>query len=222
LSKYENCSIHPTAIVYDGVSLGAGTIVGAYAIVGEPPHDKNPGEIETLIGENSNIRSHSVIYAGNTIGDGFQTGHKANIRELNTIGSRVSIGTHSIVEHHVEIRDGVRIHSNVFIPEFSILEEGAWIGPNVVFTNVMHPLCPDAKNCLKGPRIESYAKIGANSTLTPGVIIGEMALVGAASVVVNDVEPHSVVAGNPAKKIKMINDLGCKYNIRDAPYDGSE
>jgi acetyltransferase-like isoleucine patch superfamily enzyme len=204
------------------VKLGAGTVVGPYVIIGELPRGKAHGELETVIGKNSNIRSHSVIYAGNTIGDGFQTGHKVNIRELNTIGKKVSIGTHSVVEHHVEIQDEVRIHSNVFIPEFSILETGAWIGPNVVFTNAMHPMCPDVKDCLKGPTIRKHAKIGANSTLLPDIIIGEMALIGAASVVVKDVEPRAVVVGNPAKKIKMIDDLGCNYDIRDAPYSGGD
>lgn len=210
--------IHPTAIIHDGVNLGKGVSVGPFSIIGEPPRGKELGELETIIGNNGTIRSHTVIYAGNKIGEGFQTGHKANIRELNTIGNDVSVGTHTIIEHHVEIQDGVRMHSNVFIPEYSVLEEKAWVGPNVVFTNAIHPVCPDAKQCLIGPRIKKNAKIGANATLLPGIVVGEMALIGAGSVVVKDVEPRTVVAGNPAKVIKDIDDLRCQYEIRDAPY----
>jgi UDP-3-O-[3-hydroxymyristoyl] glucosamine N-acyltransferase len=61
---------------------------------------------ETIIGNGAVIRSHTVIYAGNVIGDRFQTGNKANIRELNRIGNDVSIGTLSVVEHHVVWRTG--------------------------------------------------------------------------------------------------------------------
>lgn len=222
MADFKNCMIHPTAIIHENVQLGDGTVVGPYAIIGEPPRGTEPGDLKTTIGADSVIRSHSVIYAGNIIGDNFQTGHKANIRELNNIGSNVTIGTHSIVEHHVGIANGVRIHSNAFIPEFSVLEEGSWVGPNVVFTNAKHPLCPDAKECLKGPTIKKGAKIGANATLAPGVIIGEMALVGAGALVVHDVAPRAVVVGNPAKTIKTIDDLECDYGVRNQPYDESD
>jgi len=119
----------------------------------------------------------------------------------------VSIGSHSVVEHHVTIADRVRIHSNVFIPEYSILDEGAWIGPCVVFTNALYPLSPDAKKTLKGPHVCAGAKIGANATLLPGITIGRNALVGAGAVVVNDVPDGKVVVGNPAHIIKDVFEL---------------
>src|SRR3982750_3101310 len=106
------------------------------------------------------------------IGANFQTGHGVMIRELNEIGDNVSVGTHSVIEHHVKIGNRVRIHSNAFIPEFSVIEDGAWIGPNVVFTNALYPLSPNAKDNLKGPHVMSDAKIGANSTLLPDVRVG--------------------------------------------------
>ncbi len=91
------------------------------------------------IGSGALIRSHTVIYAGSVIGDRFMAGHGALVREENEIGDRVSIGSHSVVEHHVRLADGVRIHTGAFVPEFSILEEGAWLGPHVVFTNARLP-----------------------------------------------------------------------------------
>ena len=193
--------------LYENVALGAGSVVEDFCIVGTPPRGAAAGALATVIGDGSVIRSHTVIYAGNTIGRNFQTGNKVNIRESNRIGNNVSIGTLSVIEHHVEIADNVRIHTQVFIPEYSVLEEGCWIGPNVVFTNAKYPLSPGVKDSLAGPIIRKGAKIGANSTLLPGVVIGENALVGAGSVVVRDVPAGAVVVGNPARVIRQVSEL---------------
>ena len=193
--------------VYENVVLGQGSVMEDYCILGTPPRHVREGELPTIIGNGAVLRSHTVIYAGNVIGRNFQTGNKVNIRESNRIGDDVSVGTLSVIEHHVEIRDNVRIHTQAFIPEFSILEEGCWIGPNVVLTNAKYPLSPGVKDHLAGPVIRRGAKIGANATLLPGVIIGEYALVGAGAVVVRDVLPGTVVAGNPARVIRQVADL---------------
>ena len=193
--------------LYNNVLLGAGTVVEDFSIIGAPPRGKRDGELPTTIGDDSVIRSHTVIYAGNVIGAHFQTGNKVNIRESNRIGNNVSIGTLSVIEHHVEIADNVRIHTQVFIPEYSVLEEGCWIGPNVVFTNAKYPVSPGVKDSLVGPIIRKGAIIGANVTLLPGVTIGERALIGAGSVVVRDVPAGAVVVGNPARVTRQISEL---------------
>ncbi len=143
----------------------------------------------TVIGPGSTLRSHTVIYAGNTIGARFPTGHHALVREANTIGDDVSIGSLSVVEHHVTIGDGVRIHSQCFVPEYSVLEPGAWLGPRVTLTNAPFPRCPDVSRCLAGVTIGRDARVGANVTILPGVHIGERALIGAGAVVTRDVPP---------------------------------
>ena len=214
-------SLMDTFRLHAGVSLGANCIIGDFCIIGVPPARVRDGEMETHIGPDAVLRSHTVIYAGNVIGARFATGHGALIRESNEIGDDVSVGSHSIVEHHVRIADRVRIHSGAFIPEFSILEEGCWIGPHVVFTNVLHPLCPEVSKCIHGPTIRAGAKIGANSTILPRIAVGEMALVAAGSVVTHDVPPRAVVAGNPARVIKTIDDLGCPWEYIAHPYPGA-
>lgn len=201
-----------TARVYQNVFLPSDAILGAFVIIGEPPRGKREGELATRIGARALIRSHTVIYAGNTIGDDFQTGHGVLVREENTIGNNVSIGSHSIVEHHVIIGNNVRLHSNVFVPEFCILEDDCWLGPNVVLTNARYPRSRRAKQELKGAVIKRGAKIGANATVLPGVIIGENALVGAGAVVVHDVPPQAVVVGNPARIIKQVTEIEA-YNV---------
>ncbi len=193
--------------IYAGVDLGTGSTVEDYCILGVPPRGKKPGDLDTIIGTSSLIRSHTIIYAGNTIGNNFQTGNKANIRELNEIGDNVSIGTLSVIEHHIKIGNNVRIHSQAFVPEYSVLEDDSWLGPNVVLTNAKYPISPVAKESLKGPTIGKGAKIGANATILPGIQIGCNALVGAGSVVVGDVPDGAVVVGNPARIIKTVSDL---------------
>lgn len=199
--------IAKTSQIYKNVKIGKNVLIEDFCIIGIPPRGYMDGELETIIGDNSLIRSGTVIYAGNKIGDNFQTGHKANIREFNNIGSNVSIGTLSVIEHHVDIEDNVRIHTQVFIPEFTKLEKECWIGPNVVFTNAMYPKSPNVKDSLKGPIIRQRAIIGANSTLLPGVSIGEDAVIGAGSVVTKNVEAENVVCGNPAKLLKTKKEL---------------
>ncbi len=193
--------------IYPNVEMGEGVEIDDFVIIGKPPKGKQPGEIKTIIGDNAVIRSHTVIYAGNKIGCSFQSGHHVTIRECNDIGDNVSIGTGSCVEHHVEIRDNVRIHSQAFVPEYSVLEENCWIGPNVVLTNAKYPRSRNVKEELKGPVIKENAKIGANSTILPGRIIGKNSLVGAGTVVVKDVPDKSVVVGNPGKMIGSIDDI---------------
>ena len=189
--------IAKTAIIHPNVQIGKDVVIEDYCIIGVPI--KSTETEKTVIGDNAIIRSHTVIYAGNVIGDYFQTGNKANIRELNRIGNNVSIGTLSVVEHHVVIGHDVRIHTQVFIPEHSRLEDGCWIGPNVVLTNARYPKAPDAKQTLQGPIIQCNAKIGANVTVLPGINVGKGSLVGAGSVVSKDVPPGIVVIGNPAR-----------------------
>jgi acetyltransferase-like isoleucine patch superfamily enzyme len=193
--------------LYPNVLLGEGAQLDEFVILGKPPRGKADGELALMIGAGAVIRSHTVIYAGNSIGAGLQTGHHVTIREENQIGAGVSIGTGSIVEHHVKIGDGVRLHSRVFVPEMSVLEDGCWLGPGVVITNARYPLSKGVKDRLIGAHIEKGAKIGANATILPGVRIGEQALVGAGSVVLKDVPSKAVVAGNPARFIRWIDDI---------------
>jgi len=204
--------------VYPNVSIGENAQIGDYVIIGLPPIAKEQGELKTVVRDNAVIRSHTVIYAGSIIGSNLRTGHGVMIREECTVGDNVSLGTHSIVEHHVRIGNGVRIHSHAFIPEYSFLEERCWIGPNVVLTNVLHPSCPKAKECWKGPTIRRDAKVGANATILADITIGVGALVGAGAVVVADVPDGKVVVGNPARVIKDVSELICPYQLIDRPY----
>lgn len=197
-------SIASTAIIYPNVVLGNGVIIEDFCIIGAP--SRNNSGTKTIIGANSVIRSHTVIYEGNNIGSNFQTGNKTNIRENNHIGNDVSIGTLSVIEHSTKIGNKVRIHSQSFIPEYSVLEDECWIGPNVTLTNAKYPNSPNAKNTLIGPVIKNKAIIGAHSVILPGITIETHTLIGAGSVVCKNTKAFSIYMGNPAQYIKSIND----------------
>jgi acetyltransferase-like isoleucine patch superfamily enzyme len=207
--------IATTAVVHANVQLGDGGNVEDFVVIGAGSLGPTGEPLPTRIGESARIRSHSVIYGGNAIGDRFQTGHGVLVREANEIGDDVSVGSHTVIEHHVRIGDGARIHSNAFIPEYSVIEAGAWVGPNAVLTNAVYPQSPTAKDDLRGPHLQHGAKIGANVTLLPGVVVGEDALVGAGSVVVRDVPAGAVVVGNPARIIRSISDIAAYRDESD-------
>ncbi len=110
-----------------------------------------------------------------------------------------------MIEHHVSIGNGVRIHTQVFVPEYTVLEDNCWLGPNVVMTNALYPKHPTVKDELKGAHIKQNAKIGANTTLLPGITIGRDSLIGAGSVVTNDVAYGVIMVGSPARVLRKID-----------------
>ncbi|MEM4267926.1 MAG: acyltransferase [Candidatus Woesearchaeota archaeon] len=194
-------------MIYKNVKIGKNSKIERFVIIGKPARGRKNGQDTTIIGDNAIIRSHTVIYAGNIIGNNLETGHGVLIRESNKIGDNVSVGSHSVIEFNTVIEDCVRIHSGAFIPEYSILKRGCWIGPSVVLTNAKYPKSRYTKKYLKGCIIEENAKVGANTTVLPGIRIGKNSLIGAGSVVTKDVPDNTVVAGNPAKKLKNIDEI---------------
>ena len=201
------------------ILIGKNAEIGKFVLLGLQPK-KSVGKL--IIGYNAVIRSHTVIYAGNKIGDNFQTGHSVLIRENNIIGDNVSIGSHTVIERENIIEDTVRIHSHCFIPEFVIIKQKAWLSPRVTILNILHPPCPKFEECAKSVIIEENAKIGGNVTILPRVKIGKNSLIGAGSVVTKDIPPDSVAVGNPAKVTKTIKDLDCILGYYKTPYEWEE
>jgi acetyltransferase-like isoleucine patch superfamily enzyme len=205
-------------LIYPNVILGEGVLIEPPSIIGKPLHGTEPGALRLRIGNGSLIRPFSTLYAGTEIGDNFQTGQGVSIREDNVIGNNVSIGTNSVLEFGNRIGDNSRIHSNCFL-EMVTIGKFVFIGPHVTFTDDPHPMgCPKYKECKKGAIVGDFARIGANSTILPGVRIGENSLVGAGAVVTRDVPSHTVVIGNPAKVMKKIDELVCMPGFFEKPY----
>ncbi len=201
------------------LDVGAGTYIDELAIVGVVGR---AGAAAVVIGPNSTVRSHTVIYAGVVAGRGFNTGHGALIRENNRFGNDVSIGSHATIEPGNVIGDRTRVHSGCFLENVT-LGNDVFVGPNVVFTDDPHPVCRECMEIVRGAIVEDGAAIGANSTILPGVRIGRGALVGAGSVVTKDVPPEMVVFGHPATVRKRRDALVCRAKGPfDQPFDPAQ
>lgn len=194
-------------IIRDNVHIKKGTFIGARCILGEFLvdffEDRQNKNHPLVIGQNSIVRSETIIYGESTIGDNFQTGHRVTIREKSKIGNNVRIGTLSDIQGHCEIGNYVNMHSNVHIGHKSIIKDYVWIFPYVVLTN--DPTPPSEE--LIGVTVESYAVLATMSVILPGVHIYEDALIGAGSTVKRDVAKEDVVVGNPAKTICKVSDI---------------
>jgi len=175
---------------YGQVNLGKDSTIQDNVVIG------NSDEGEVNIGRKALIRSGSVIYSGVKIGDNFQSGHNVLIRENTEIGDDVLIGTNSVVDGNCIIGSRVKAQTNVYITAYTTIEDDAFLGPCCVTTNDKYMRYGSEQ--LKGPLIKKEAKIGANATILPGIIIGEKAIVGAGAVVTSDVKTNKVVTGNPA------------------------
>lgn len=141
------------------------------------------------------------------IGDGTRIWHHAQIREGVYIGRHCVIGKGVYIDAHVRIGDYVKIQNYAVIYRGVVIEDGAFIGPHVCFTNDLWPrsIRPDGSPKASGDwnvvetRIGRGASIGANATIRCGVTVGEWAMIGAGSVVTRDVPPYGLVCGNPAR-----------------------
>jgi acetyltransferase-like isoleucine patch superfamily enzyme len=161
------------------------------------------------IGNNALIRPNSTIYCDVTIGDGLRTGHNILVRESTMIGNNVLVGTNVIIDGNTKIGSNVSIQGNVYIPTNTTIEDNVFLGPCSVLTNDKYPI--REKYELKGPILRKGVSVGANSTILPGVELGEGAMVAAGSLVTKDVPAWKLAIGFPAKiaelpdKLKMLN-----------------
>lgn len=202
-------------IIRDHVTIKKGTFIGANCILGEFTMDfintREKKAHSLIIGEHSCIRSGTIIYEDNSLGDYLQTGHNVTIREHSHIGSNCSFGTLSDVQGNCEIGDYVRCHSNVHIGQKSKISSYVWIFPYVVLTNDPTP----PSNDLVGVSIDSFAIISTGAVILPGIHIASNALVAAKANVTKHVNQYEVVGGNPAKVISDVRKI--KNHISGEP-----
>lgn len=186
-------------IQYGTNSIGEGVRFFEPVTLGFPSRE-NLSKTEfqgTTLGKNALIRSGSILYCDVIIGDDFQTGHNVVIRERTTIKDRVAVGTGTVIEGYSSIGNDVSLQSMVFIPTDTRIGDRVFIGPNTVLTNDRYP--PRRIGGMKGPIIKDGAAIGANTTILPGICIGEGALIAAGSVVTHNVPDHMLAIGSPAR-----------------------
>jgi acetyltransferase-like isoleucine patch superfamily enzyme len=199
--------------VFPNVQLGERVQIDDFCVLGRPARGREPGEAPVVIADDAVIRSHTVVYGGVRIGARFQSGHWVLVREDTLIGDDCSVGSGTVIEFSVTIEDGVRLHSQCFIPEHSILEARCWLGPRVVVTNARFPAAPRTKASLEPVVIRKDAKVGANATLLPGIVLGAGCLVGAGAVVTRDVPEDTIVIGNPARPAGLVSEVYDRHGL---------
>ena len=128
------------------------------------------------------------------------------------IGERCNIGEGCFIESGVKIGSDVVIKNNIAIWSGVTIDDGAFLGPNMVFTNELEPRSGFPKEVAE-TLIKKGASIGANATIIAGNIIGEYAMVGAGTVVTRNVSPHRLVYGNPARERGWVCICGRKLNF---------
>jgi len=151
----------------------------------------------------------AIIDEGAQIGKDTRIWHWVHVCGGAQIGERCSLGQNVFIGNKVVIGNNVKIQNNVSVYDNVILEDDVFCGPSMVFTNVYNPrsaIC--RKNEYRNTLVKKGATLGANCTIVCGVTIGEYAFVGAGAVVTKDVEPYSLVVGNPARQIGWMDECG--------------
>lgn len=204
--------IDPTLLlVTEPVQADAGVLVGYRP-------GRTPKAPQLVLGPGARLRAGTIVYGGSRIGARLETGHYVVIREDNDLGDDIKIWNNTTIDYGCRIGHRVKIHTNCYIAQFTVLEDDVFLAPGVSVANDPHPGCKFSAQCMRGPTVETGAQIGAGVTLLPFVKVGRRSLVGAGSVVTRDIPPETVAAGNPARPIRSIYDLGCPVNLTDRPY----
>ena len=151
----------------------------------------------------------SVIDEGSSIGKGTKIWHFSHIMPDSIIGSNCNIGQNVMIAPKVILGNNVKVQNNVSIYTGVICEDDVFLGPSMVFTNVINPRSTIQRNNeFKQTLVKKGASIGANATIICGNTIGEYALIGAGAVVTKNIPAYALVVGNPSKQIGWVSEYG--------------
>ena len=143
------------------------------------------------------------------IGDNTKVWHFSHVLSGSTIGKDCSFGQNCVIGPNVTIGNGVKVQNNISIYEGVEVEDDVFLGPSMVFTNVINPRAFIVRREeFKKTLLKYGCSIGANATVVCGVTIGEYALIGSGAVVNKDVKPYALMVGVPAKQIGWVSKAG--------------
>jgi len=151
----------------------------------------------------------AIIDEGCTIGEGTKIWHFSHVMPNCTIGEKCNIGQNVVISPEVILGKNVKIQNNVSIYTGVICEDDVFLGPSMVFTNVINPRSAvNRKNEYAKTIVKKGASIGANATIVCGHDIGEFAFIGAGAVVTKTVPAYALVFGNPARQLGWMSEFG--------------
>lgn len=151
----------------------------------------------------------AIIDDNCTIGEGTKIWHFSHIMPNSIIGRKCNIGQNVVVSPNVILGNNVKVQNNVSIYTGVICEDDVFLGPSMVFTNIINPRSAVIrKDEYMQTIVKKGASIGANATIICGNDIGEYALIGAGSVVTKEIPAYALVVGNPSKQIGWVSEYG--------------
>jgi UDP-2-acetamido-3-amino-2,3-dideoxy-glucuronate N-acetyltransferase len=164
----------------------------------------------------ANYYSHetAVIDEGCTIGEGVKIWHFSHVMPNCIIGDKCNIGQNVVISPEVVLGKNVKIQNNVSIYTGVICEDDVFLGPSMVFTNVINPRSAvNRRGEYAKTIVKKGASIGANATIVCGHDIGAFAFIGAGAVVTKNVPDYALLVGNPAKQIGWVSEYGHRLNF---------
>lgn len=156
----------------------------------------------------------AYIDEGCVIGDGTKIWHFSHIMSGCVIGERCNIGQNVVVSPQVVLGNNVKVQNNVSIYTGVYCEDDVFLGPSMVFTNIVNPRSAIIRrDQYVSTRVGKGASIGANATIVCGHNIGSYALIGAGAVVTKDVPNYALVVGNPARQMGWVSEYGHRLHF---------
>lgn len=209
----DNVTVGHHVIIRSGVRIGEGCVINDGAILGKRPGKASlsattgdPREFPPLtLGKAVTVGAGCILYVGAQVGDMVFFGDQATMREDVKIGEYTIIGRGATVENKVNIGRKCKIETEAYITAMSTIEDYCFIAPEVTFTNDNFlGRTEERKKLFGGPTLKRGARIGANATILPNLVIGEDSVVAAGAVVTKDVPPRMIVVGSPAKILRPV------------------
>lgn len=167
----------------------------------------------------TNYFSHetAIIDADCSIGNNTKIWHFSHIMSQSVIGENCNIGQNVVVSPGVQLGNNVKVQNNVSIYTGVNCEDDVFLGPSMVFTNILNPRSAIVrKDQYVKTWVKKGASIGANATVLCGNTIGKFAMIGAGAVVTKEVLPYALVVGNPSKQIGWVSEYGHRLHFDDS------
>lgn len=162
------------------------------------------------------VHPTSVIDPGAIIGEGTKIWHFCHVMGTALLGRDCNLGQNVFVAGNVSIGNRVKIQNNVSLYTGVICEDDVFLGPSMVFTNVINPRSAvNRKEEYQTTLVRQGATIGANATIVCGITLGKYCFVGAGAVVTHDVPDYALVVGNPARQTGWMSEAGVKIFFND-------
>ncbi len=156
----------------------------------------------------------AIIDDNCTIGSDSKIWHFSHVMSKSIIGKKCNLGQNVVISPGVKLGNNVKVQNNVSIYTGVICEDDVFLGPSMVFTNVINPRSAVVrKNQYLSTIVKKGASIGANSTIVCGNTIGSFAFIGAGSVVISDIPDYALVVGNPSRQIGWVSEYGHKLEF---------